>query len=447
MRCASLESPKVLKIKECEIPEIGEGDILLRIAACAICGTDVKKYFQGHRLIKSYPIVPGHEITGEIVGVGNKAREIIVKEEGKKTTRSFTEGQKVVIAPVIACEECVNCIEGRPESCTKREDLGFNYNGGFEEYAVIPEKILRKDINPVIDVPRNVPLYLAAISEPFACAYHAYKKLVRSGPWKKERNEYDLIRSVRKEDVVVVLGGGPLGCMHAELARIFGAEQIIIAHHTEWKLEMIKKLGVADHYVLNRTTESLQREIDELTNGRGADVVITAASNPIIQMQALRIARQGGVVSFFGGVDRETVELPTNKIHYNGPFVTGTSGASPYHISIILDLMSKGMIDGAKYVTHVLGLDFLEKVLVCKGIPNFEPFSKVVASRGGGFFDFLASENLGLEQKSLEKSAEIFKGQILKALVVPNRQEESGIESLIYKTEKERKEILTTIVK
>ena len=95
MRCASLESPKILKIKEYEIPEIDKGDILLRIIACAICGTDVKKYFQGHKLIKSYPIVPGHEIVGEIVEVADEAREIIIEENGIKITRSFNEGQKV----------------------------------------------------------------------------------------------------------------------------------------------------------------------------------------------------------------------------------------------------------------------------------------------------------------------------------------------------------------
>ena len=312
----------------------------------------MKKYFRGHRLIKSYPIVPGHELSGEIVAVGKRAREIEVKTDGRREIRGFHEGERVVIAPVIACENCRNCLEGLPESCSFREDFGFNYDGGFEEYTVIPERLLKKKINPVISIPKNVPFYMAAISEPFACALHAHKKLVRPGKWDVQREEYGMIWGIREGDVVVVIGGGPLGCMHAELAKISGAEIVIIAQHSEGRLEMIKRLGVADRYVLNRSTEDLVDAIDELTDGRGADVVITATSSIVAQLQALKTARQGGVVSFFGGVNRDLVEIPTNKIHYNGPFITGTSGASPHHIPIILRLMAEGKLDATKYITH-----------------------------------------------------------------------------------------------
>ena len=117
MLSAVLEEPKRLVVKEREIPEIGEGDILVKVAACAVCGTDVKKYFRGHRLIKSYPIVPGHELSGEIVAVGRRAREIEVKTDRGREIREFYEGERVVIAPVIACERCRNCVEGRYELC------------------------------------------------------------------------------------------------------------------------------------------------------------------------------------------------------------------------------------------------------------------------------------------------------------------------------------------
>ena len=111
MFCAVLEAPRILKIKEKEIPKIGESDILVKIAACAICGTDEKKYHMGHKLIRSYPIVPGHEISGEIVKVGKKAREFEVKKENKKEIRRYSEGDRIVIAPVISCESCINCIQ------------------------------------------------------------------------------------------------------------------------------------------------------------------------------------------------------------------------------------------------------------------------------------------------------------------------------------------------
>jgi len=446
--CAVLEKPKRLIVKEREIPKIGEGDILIRVAACAICGTDVKKYFRGHKLIKSYPIVPGHELSGEIVAVGKKAREIEVKTEQGREIRRFHEGEKVVIAPVIACENCRNCLEGRPESCSFREDFGFNYDGGFEEYTVIPEALLKKKINPVIPVPKGVPLYMAAISEPFACALHAHKKLVRPGEWDRQREEYGMIQGIREDDVVVVIGGGPLGCMHAELAKISGAETVVIAQHSEERLKIIEKLGFADRYVLNRSTEDLIDAINELTDGRGADVVITATSNAVAQLQALKIARQGGVISFFGGVSRDTVEIPTNKIHYNGPYITGTSGASPHHIPIILRLMAEGKIDATRYITHLLSLHMLEKVLTVKGIPAFESLDDVVSSRGKDFLDFLYKEELELSgYLTLREKVKAFKDSILKALVVPNLQDKEGIIPLSRFSLEKKSSLLNNLIK
>ena len=448
MLSAVLEKPKRLVVKEREIPEIGEGDILIKVAACAVCGTDVKKYFHGHRLIKSYPIVPGHELSGEIVAVGKKAREIEVKTDNGREIREFYEGEKVVIAPVIACEKCRNCVEGRYELCIFREDFGFNYDGGYEEYTVIPEALLKKKINPVIPIPKGVPLYMAAISEPFACALHAHKKLVRPGEWDTQREEYGIIQGIHAGDVVVVIGGGPLGCMHAELAKISGAETVVIAQHSEGRLKMIESLRIADRYVLNKSTEDLVAAIDELTDGRGADVVITATSSAVAQLQALKIARQGGVVSFFGGVGRDFVEIPTNKIHYNGPFITGTSGASPLHIPIILRLMAEGKIDATKYITHLLSLHMLEKVLTVKGIPAFEPLDDVVSSRGEGFFSFLESEELDLSGYStLREKVKVFKDSILKALVIPSLTEEKEIIPLSRMPIEKRRRFLDNLIK
>jgi len=448
MLCAVLESPKLMRVKERDIPKIGDGDILVRVAACAICGTDVKKYFRGHRLIKSYPIVPGHELSGEIVAVGKKAREFNVEANGEKETRSFTEGEKVVIAPVIACERCVNCIEGRAESCNFREDFGFNYDGGFEGYTVIPENLLRKKINPVIPIPDSVPLYMAAVSEPFACALHAHKKLVRPGGWDRKRNVYGVIQGITEGDIVVVIGGGPLGCMHAELAKSSGAGAVVIAQHSEWRLNMIRNLDVADHYILNDTTENLVDSVNKITDGRGADIVITATSSSTAQVQALKIVRQGGAVSFFGGVEEEMVQIPTNKIHYNGPFITGTSGASPYHIPIILRLMAEGKIDASKYVTHLLGLHYLERVLLASGTPAFTSLDEIVSARGEDYMGFLRDQSLGLEGcKTLSERLTVFKGSILKALVIPSFPEEKAIVALSGMGSEERKKTLISIVK
>lgn len=445
MNCAILENPKSLHVKERKIPKIGKGDILVRVLACAICGTDVKKYFYGHKLIKSYPIIPGHELSGEIVVVGKKAQEIDVQVDGEKETRTFMKGDKVVIAPVISCERCYNCVKGRPEACIFREDLGFSYDGGFGEYIVIPENLLKKKINPVIPIPENVPLYMAAISEPFACALHAHKKLVRPGRWNKRCESYELHQGIIEGDVVVVLGGGPLGCMHSELVKNSYAATVVITQHSEERLKIIKNMDIAHHYVLNKSNNLLDF-INNITDGQGADVVITATSNPAAQVQALEIVRQGGVISFFGGVNATSVKIPTNKIHYNGPLITGTSGASPYHISCILKLMAEGKIDATKYITHLLGLHDLEKVLLVKGIPSYQSFEQIVADYGEKYQDFFYNLNLINNKDQVKRVLITFKNTILKALVIPNFPRENHIFNLSSIPNKDRKETLKNMI-
>ena len=188
--------------------------------------------------------------------------------------------------------------------------------------------------------------------------------------------------------------------------------------------------------------------MDDITDGRGADVVITATSSSAAQIQALKIVRQGGVVSFFGGVNEDSVAIPTNKIHYNGPFITGTSGASPHHIPVVLRFMAEGKIDASKYITHLLGLHDLEKVLLTKGAPAFESVDQIMADHGEGYLDFLHDEKLRLERYgTLHQKARVFKGSILKALVIPSFAKERGIVSLSAIPSEKRREALINSVK
>ncbi|RLG24570.1 hypothetical protein DRN85_07475, partial [Methanosarcinales archaeon] len=383
MRAFFLGNPKDFphhtEVKKVPIPDCKGDEILIKVAACAVCGTDVKKYFKGHKLIKSYPVIPGHEFSGKIVKVGKKVKEFEVVTPYGREKRKYEEGQRVVVAPVVACEKCSNCLDGRFEACEKREDIGFNYNGGFAEYVVIPGEILKKKIPPIYFIPDNVSLYEAAIAEPLACAIHAQSKIFRYFGWNKKEKRYNFEAGIKPGDTVVVIGGGPLGCMHAELAKAQGADVVIIAQRSHRKLEIAKKMEVADYYVQNFTSGILRDEVREITKGRMADVVITACSVAEAQKQAFEVVKKGGFVSLFGGVSEKFVEIPTNEIHYNGPLVGGTSGASPYHLEIALNLMSQGKINPTKYITHVLNLESLDKILFIKGIPqpDFPGFSSM----------------------------------------------------------------------
>lgn len=447
--------PQHFEIKAVPRPSCGKSDILIKVAVCAVCGTDVKKYFKGHQLIKSYPIIPGHELAGTIVEVGSEAQKFEVDTGLEIEKRQYREGDRVVVAPVIACEKCQSCKDHRPEACENREDVGFNYHGGFAEYMLVPGTILKKRIPAIYFVPDNVPFWAAALAEPWACAIHAQKKVFRYGGWIKNKGEYATVKGIHPGDVVVVIGGGPLGCMHAELAKISGAKMVMIAQRSAYKLKRAQAMKVADYYLDDSKEGILEKEVLNLTRGRKADVVITACSTAKAQRQALSIVKKGGFVSLFGGIPDKLVEIPTNEIHYNGPLIGGTSGALPYHLGVALDLMAQGKIGSLKYITHLLDLDSLEKILLIKGLPRTdipgfmlleESVKTIRGKKSRDFFDFLREDDYGIDQ-SWDISLQVgrFKDSIVKALVAPSLSG-AGIVSFAHLGNSEKREKLEELV-
>ncbi len=414
------DNRKELRIEEVPIPECTDEDILLRVAGCAVCGTDVKKSFVGHTLIKSYPITPGHEFAGRIEKIGKNVNALVQGKPG----RELKEGDRLAVAPVVACEKCSNCLSDRPESCENREDIGFNYDGGFAEYMLIPAKLLRKRISPIYFIPDSVQTEDAILTEPYSCAIHAQKKLVRFGKWDNSRAEFDIIRGIRKGDTVLIIGGGPLGGMHAELAKSSGA-RVIMAIKSGIKLDVIRNTGAADYYIDSSSKESLKKQIKKLTGEEGVDIVITACSASSAQCEAMDVVKKGGMVSFFGGVPDAQVPFPTNKLHYNGPMVGGTSGASPYHLPVALDLIKDGAIHPSRFTSHVFSFGFLEKVLLVKGIPGFTSIDDIIKTKGEKFLNFLDANSFGIDKGlPIQTKVSIFKDSILKAILVPSLKEE-----------------------
>jgi L-iditol 2-dehydrogenase len=447
--------PQHFEIKALPRPKCGKSDILIKVSVCAVCGTDVKKYFKGHQLIKSYPITPGHELAGTVVEVGSEVRKFEVDTGLEVEKRQYREGDRVVVAPVIACEKCQSCKEHRPEACEKREDVGFNYHGGFAEYMLVPGIILKKRIPAIYSIPDNVPFWAAALAEPWACAIHAQKKVVRYGPWIKNKGEYAAIKGIHPGNAVVVIGGGPLGCMHAELAKTSGAKMVVIAQRSAYKLKLAQAMKVADYYLDNSEEGILEKQVLNLTRGRKVDVVITACSTAKAQRQALSIVKKGGFISLFGGIPDKLVQIPTNEIHYNGPLIGGTSGALPYHLGVALNLMAEGKVDSLKYITHLLDLESLEKILLIKGlprrdIPGFMSLEEAVNTirdkKSRDFFDFLREDEYGVDQ-SLDISLQVgrFKDGIIKALVAPSLSG-TGIVSFTHLDNLEKREKLEELV-
>lgn len=286
-----------IRIEECEIPKISEKEILIKVRASAICGTDLRIYKGGHfKIPEGTKRVLGHELAGEIVEVGAQVK-------------GYKIGMRVALPPNVGCGHCPMCIQGLNQLCPDYEAFGISYDGGFQEYMRVPQEAIER--GNVIEIPDSLTYEEAAMVEPFSCTYNSYKRL-KTVPG----------------DVVVIIGAGPIGACHVMINKMAGAGKIIVADISDSRLEEIKKFG-AD-IIVNSTKEELAEVVMKESGNLGADVTITACSVPQIQQQALELAAARGRINFFGGMPKgkEIVPLNTNLIHYKELTVLATTGSS-----------------------------------------------------------------------------------------------------------------------
>lgn len=286
-----------IRIEEVDVPKINEEEILIKVRACAVCGTDLRIFKFGHfKIPADTKRVLGHEIAGEIVQVGSKVK-------------GYTVGMKVAVPPNVGCGTCPMCINGYNQLCPDYEAFGISLDGGFQEYMKIPAFAIKA--GNVVPIPEGVTYEEAAITEPLSCCY----------------NSYEALKTV-PGDTVLVIGAGPIGALHMMINQLAGATKVIVADISQRRLEEIKDLG-AD-IIINSAEKDLSDEVMKETEGRGADVIITACSVPDLQRQALEMAAPHGRINFFGGLPKgkEEVTLNTNLIHYKELIALGTTGSS-----------------------------------------------------------------------------------------------------------------------
>lgn len=336
MKAAVFYGPRNLQVEEVPIPQINDNEVLLQVSFCAICGTDVRIFNHGHRAIQR-PQIIGHEISGVVVEKG-------------KNVEGYEVGDRVVVDPIVSCGRCYYCQRGLTNLCLEfkktTKAFGYYYPGGFAEYMVIPEEALRR--GNLIPIPETVSLEEAAIAEPFACALNG-----------------QMLSRVGLGDTVLVIGAGPVGCMHVGLARSLGAAKIIVSEVKEGRLEIARKF-LADVYV-NPLEEDLYQVVMRETQELGVTVIIVAVSSRTLQEQALALAACHARINFFGGLPKEDnlVSLDSNTIHYKEIFIHGTSGTTANHIRSCLGLFEGKRLDGKEYISRIIALEelpsFLEK--------------------------------------------------------------------------------------
>ncbi|MEW9671081.1 alcohol dehydrogenase catalytic domain-containing protein, partial [Ammoniphilus sp. 3BR4] len=237
MKAAIFHGPENISLEEVQTPEISEEEVLVKIYVSAVCGTDVR-IFDGKKTkgVRT-PSIIGHEMVGTVEKVGNQVQE-------------FQVGDRVGIMPVIPCRKCHYCLNNRENACANRTAIGYEFDGGFAEYVRIPREALES--GNLVKIPDHVPFEQAVVVEPLACCINGQRKA-----------------NVSMNDTVVIIGGGPIGLMHVQLAKAAGARQVILSEPIDHRRE--KALIAGADLVVNPEVDSLHDLVMKETDGLGAD--------------------------------------------------------------------------------------------------------------------------------------------------------------------------------
>ncbi len=330
MKAARLYAPGDLRVEDLPVPDPGPRELTIRVRTCATCGTDAKIFHHGHHHI-SLPRVLGHEIAGEVAAVGPGA-------EG------WVRGDRVQIIAAIPCGACHYCRKGQETVCDDLESMGYQYDGAFAEFMRVPSRVLDRD--GVNRIPDHVPLISAALTEPLACVLNGQE-----------------IAQVGEGDDVVILGAGPIGCLHVRLSRARGAGSVTLIDVNQQRLDLAAR--AEPDATVNGAVQDPIEAVRKLTDDRGADVVITATGAGQAQEQALEMAARRGRISLFGGLPRDNpiIRFDSNLVHYRELFVLGAYGSAPRHNREALNLISTGAVRVDDLVTHRLPLDGVREAI------------------------------------------------------------------------------------
>ena len=324
MRAAVLEDLNRLVVKEAPDPQIGPGEVLVRVRACAVCGSDVRIFHHGNPRVKP-PQVLGHEIAGDVVAVG----------EG---VEKFKVGDRVATAADVPCGVCEYCRDGMGNNCAINYALGYQFQGGFAE--LLPLNQTTVNYGPVHRIPEGMSYETATLAEPLACCLNGL-----------ERSFF------KPGESVLIIGAGPAGILLAEAATALGAGQVILAQRSRRRLELAKHFRAGAFIATDE--QDLIAAVMDLTGGRGVDIAITACASPEAQEQALAVVRARGRVNYFGGLPRgsRNIQLDSNIIHYKECCVHGSHGSVPRQHRVALDLLANGQVVVEDLITHRFPLE------------------------------------------------------------------------------------------
>jgi 6-hydroxycyclohex-1-ene-1-carbonyl-CoA dehydrogenase len=322
MKAAVFHGPEAgMKVEDIPVPQIGPDQILVKVAACGACHTDLHYIEHGVPTFKKPPIVLGHEASG------------VVEEVGVDVD-NFKAGQRVLIPAVLSCGRCRFCRMGRENICSDMKMLGNHFDGAYAEYVGVPAK-------DVLILPDSIPLEDASIiADALSTPYHAIKNRAE----------------VKAGDTVVVFGCGGVGINAVQLAAAVGA-YVIAVDINDRKLEWANELGAARTIDASKI-ERVSKEIRKLTGG-GADIALEVIGNPRTIEEAFESVRIGGRLCVVG-YTHEPISIVGGKIMFKEIDVVGSLGCPPGEYVPLIRMVELGKINVTRLVTHRFDLDHIQ---------------------------------------------------------------------------------------
>lgn len=346
MKAAVFTNIRTMELRDVPKPECRADNLILKVAACGICGTDLRTFRNGDpRAVP--PWVMGHEVAGVVAAIGKQAAHQV----------KCKEGDRVVVISTVPCGTCIYCLTGRENICENGHLLGYvPLPGGYAEYMSV-EPVALKNIRPI---PDDVPSELAALVDPLACAINGMQKL-----------------EVKMGNTVVIIGSGPIGTMMGTMAMNSGASKIVMLDILSTRLQLSKKVNgnTIFHYYLSPGKGELP-EVMEILGKRGADRVMVACSSNDAQEQALLLAGNSARVCYFGGLPKSkpAINFMSNHLHYKELVILGAYASTYEQQLMAMDLIKTGRIKMKEIATvkaleQIVGmLQQLEEGKILRGV-------------------------------------------------------------------------------
>ena len=318
---------KKVTLVESELPKVNEDEMLVRMQSCGICGSDLEKVY-GNYGMRSLRV--GHEPAGVVIKVG-------------KNLKKFQVGDRVFVHHHVSCYSCRYCLQGNYTMCNNYQTSNIEPCGLSEEFIVPKWNI---EHGGVLKLPESISYDEAALIEPFACCIRGLNKI-----------------SIKHGDNVAILGAGPTGVMHTLLARLWGANKIVVSDVNEFRLKFVEKYGVT---AVNLNLEKLDDITNNNTESLGVDVTILATGSMKAFESSLRITRRGGKILLFGVPSvGSKCDLDLNSLYSNEQIIIPSYGASEIETNQALSLMSDKSIDLLALVTHRFQLRESDNAFKC----------------------------------------------------------------------------------